>query len=242
MRLFITILLLMLASLVVAGGCLQWPVPSPVTPAPAPTPAPGNGTWTFVVFGDSPDPANNTTTGISPALRPVAIAVAAEKPDLALYIGDLVNGWGLTNASPMRNNFTGQFRNWMEAVSPIHNYTVGNGIPLYVVRGNHEAGAGPDAEPLLDAYLATVASGMPVNGPPGEEKLTYSFTHKGAKFIAIDDYTPHNGLKETVNQTWVDGQTDKGHLSVYIRLYPFTRVPGGQRYRRHSFQPRDSSR
>jgi para-nitrobenzyl esterase len=163
-------------------------------------------TWTFVVFGDSPDPATNTTTGISPELSPIAKAIAAEKPDLALYIGDLVNGALLTNASPMQNNYSGQFGNWMEAVSPIHNYTAGTGIPLYVIRGNHEDGLYKTDTALLDAYRTTVASGMPANGPPGEEQLTYSFTHNGAKFIATDDYTGHNGLKETVNQSWVDGQ------------------------------------
>jgi len=172
----------------------------------AATPA-GSGDWKFVVFADSPDPAGNTTTGVSPALVPIAKAIAAENPDLAIYSGDLINGWGLTNKSPMVGNYSGQFKNWMTDVAPIHNYTTGTGIPLYVVRGNHEAG--PDkaiATPLLDAYLATAAAGMPANGPPGEEKLTYSFTHKGAKFLATDDYVAHNGMEETVNQTWVDGQ------------------------------------
>ena len=169
----------------------------------------GPATWKFVVFGDSPDPAKNTTTGISPALAPIATAVAAENPDLVLYMGDLVNGWELTNESPMEKNFTGQFGNWMTAVSPIHNYSADTGIPLYVVRGNHEDGPIETVLPLLSTYRATAASGMPANGPPGEEKLTYSFTHKGAKFIATDDYVAHDGLKETENQSWIDGQLAK---------------------------------
>jgi para-nitrobenzyl esterase len=184
-----------------------------------------SGSWKFVVFGDSPDPATNTTTGISPDLSPIATAIAAENPDLALYIGDLVNGALLTNASPMQNNYTGQFGNWMAAVSPIHNYTTGTGIPLYVIRGNHEEDLNRTDASLLDAYLATVASGMPANGPPGEGKLTYSFIHDGAKFIAIDDYIAHDGQKETVNQSWVDGQLTQdtrpfifvfGHSPAYL--------------------------
>lgn len=199
-------------------------IPSVQGPARAAT-SPGYGDWKFVVFADSPDPAGNTTTGVSPALIPLAKAIAAEKPDLAIYGGDLINGWGLTNESPMEGNYTGQFRNWMADVAPIHNYTTGTGIPLYVVRGNHEEGPDPAiATPLLNAYLATAASGMPANGPPGEEKLTYSFTHKGAKFLAVDEYVAHNGKKETVNQTWVDGQLMQdtrpfifvfGHSPVY---------------------------
>ena len=222
MRLFVTILFLILVSLVVAGGCLQPPLPLPATPVPTAVPTPGNSTWTFVVFGDSPDPANNTTTGVSPALGPIAQAIAAEKPDLALYIGDLVNGGDLTNQSPMQNNFTGQFGNWMKAVSPIHNYSAGTGIPLYVVRGNHEAGFGQNAAPLLAAYRATVGAGMPVNGPPDEEKLTYSFTHKGVKFIALDDYAKHNGLSDTVNQSWLGGQLTRDTLPF---MFVFSHSP-----------------
>ena len=190
---------------------------SPASPAP--------GSWKFVVFGDSPDPAKNTTTGVSPALSIIAPAVAAEKPDLVIYTGDLVNGWILTNASPVEGNYPVQFKNWEEAVSPIHNYETGTGVPLYVLRGNHEDGPDKTITPLLDAYLATVASGMPVNGPPGEEKLTYSFTHHDAKIIAIDDYSLHDGLKETANQTWLDEQLTQdrkpflfvfGHSPAYL--------------------------
>ena len=197
MRLFQLFLFLLLILAVSICGCTT-PSPAPVhvTPAPAvPTPPTVSGDWTFVVFADSPDPAGNTTTGVSPALIPIAMAVAAEKPDFAIYMGDLINGWGLTKASPMAGNYTGQFGNWMEYVSPIHNYHDGTGIPIYVIRGNHEDGPNQTIAPLLNAYLATAAAGMPANGPPGEDKLTYSFTHKGAKFLANDNYIAHNGKR-----------------------------------------------
>ncbi|MEI7433724.1 MAG: metallophosphoesterase [Methanomicrobiales archaeon] len=207
MRFCAITLILLLVLLVIAGGCTQSPPSTPSPPAgpvPAGTVAPGNGTWTFAVFGDSPDPDRNTTTGVSPGLIPVAKAIAAEKPDLAIYVGDLTNGWELDPASPVADNYQAQHANWMETVSPIYNYTTGTGIPLYVMRGNHDDGPPRNVTPLLDSFLATVATGMPTNGPPDEKKLTYSFTHKGAKFIVTDDYIAHNGLKETVNQSWVD--------------------------------------
>jgi hypothetical protein len=194
-----------------------------------------SGDWKFVVFADSPDPEGNTTTGVSPALIPIAKAIAAEKPDLTLYMGDLVNGWELTNASPMAGNYTGQFENWMKYVTPIHNYTDGTGIPLYVIRGNHEDGPNQTVAPLLNSYLATAAAGMPANGPPGEEKLTYSFTHKGAKFVMNDNYIEHNGLKETVNQSWVTGQLTQdtrsfmfvfGHSPAYAVVLDDTKENG----------------
>jgi hypothetical protein len=225
MRLYTILLSLVLFLLVVTGGCMQSQSSTTPTPVPTSTVTPGNGTWTFVVFGDSPDPATNTTTGVSPELTPIARAIAAERPDLAIYVGDLTNGWELYNTSPVAGNYSAQHANWMKVVSPIHNYTTGMGIPLYVMRGNHEDGPPRNVTPLLDNYLATVASGMPTNGPPDEKKLTYSFTHNGAKFIVTDDYIAHNGLKETVNQSWVDGQLTQdtrpfmfvfGHSPAYM--------------------------
>lgn len=216
--------------MILAVGICAWvgqalvPVNNITDPAES-TNTTGPGSWTFVVFGDSPDPASNTTTGISPNLSLIATAVAAENPDLVMYNGDLINGWMLTNESPMMGNYSGQFGNWMDAVSPIHNYTTGIGIPIYVLRGNHEDGPNQTVTALLDAYLTSVASDMPTNGPSGEEKLAYSFTHNGAKFIATDDYIVHDGLKETVNQTWVDEQLTQdtrpfmfvfGHSPAYL--------------------------
>jgi hypothetical protein len=202
------LIFLVLVSVVIFTGCTNFPpsvksVPlvSQTTPGPSQS---AHGTWTFVVFGDSRDITKNTTTGISPYLYPIAVAVANESPDLVIYNGDLVSGWIISESSPVATDYPAQFRNWMTAVSPIHNFTTGSGIPLYMIRGNHEDGPNETVMPLLDAYLASVARDMPLNGPPGEERLTYSFTWKGAKFIGIDEYTPHNGLKETVDQNWVD--------------------------------------
>ncbi|MFA4859200.1 carboxylesterase family protein [Methanoregula sp.] len=198
--------------------------PSVIGPS-GPLTSSGSKTWKFVVFGDSPDPDKNTTVGVSPELGTISTAIAAENPDLAIYVGDLINGWMLPNTSSVRGNYPAQFANWTKGVSPIHNYPAGTGIPIYTVRGNHEAALDTTAANLTGTYIATVASTMPVNGPPGEEKLTYSFTHKGAKFIATDDYIAHNGIKETVNQTWVNAQLTQetkpfmfvfGHSPVYF--------------------------
>ncbi len=182
-------------------------------------------TWTFVVFGDSRDNTRDTTTGVSPYLAPIASAVADEKPDLVMFNGDLVSGWIISNSSPVATDYKTQFKNWMDDVSPIYNYSTESGIPLYVIRGNHEDGPNETVVPLLDAYRESVATKMPDNGPSGEEKLTYSFTWKGAKFIAMDDYFPHDGLKETVNQSWVDAELSNdtrpftfvfGHTPAYL--------------------------
>lgn len=228
MRLSHIVILLLFMIIIITAGCVQpspsqpnrTPVPSvsPVSPAPS-------GTWTFVVFGDSRDNTRDTLTGVSPYLDPVAVAIAAEKPDLVMYNGDLVSGWIISNSSPVATDYQAQFKNWMDAVAPIHNYTSGSGTPLYMIRGNHEDGPDQTVMPLLDAYRNSAAADMPLNGPQGEERLTYSFTWKGAKFIAIDEYYPHDGLKETVNQSWVDRELTSntrpfifvfGHTPAYL--------------------------
>lgn len=222
---FLSAIVLLLIGICITGCTSTAPSTTPAPAAPAvttstsPMTSSPSGTWTFVVFGDSRDLTRDTKTGVSPYLAPIAVAVAKEKPNLVIYNGDLVSGWMIANESPVATDYRAQFQNWMDMVAPIHNYTTGSGVPIYVIRGNHEDGPDQTAKPLMDAYLGTVAAGMPLNGPPGEERLTYSFTWKGAKFIGIDEYMPHDGKKETVNQTWVNQE-----LSTNTR--PFTFVFG----------------
>jgi hypothetical protein len=222
MKLYPVFICILLGIIALTAGCMQPPPshPGSEVPSAVPTgpPAP-NGTWTLVVFGDSRDIVKNTTTGVSPYLHPLAVAIAAEKPELVVFPGDLVSGWIISNSSPVATDYQAQFRNWMDTVAPIHNYTTGKGIPLYVMRGNHEDGPNQTVIPLLDAYLNSVAVDMPSNGPPGQEKLTYSFTYRGAKFIVLDQYYPNDGLKETVNQPWVDRE-------LSTNTSPFTFVFG----------------
>jgi hypothetical protein len=81
---------------------------APATPGPASsTPARSIGSvpGPLSYSGAHPDPAANTTTGVGPALGPIARAIAEEKVDLVLYLGELINGGGLTNASPLQNKF-----------------------------------------------------------------------------------------------------------------------------------------
>jgi hypothetical protein len=187
-------LLLAAGLLVLACGCT----------APGTTNATPASRWTFVVVGDSRAAGGDTATGVSPDLPVIASAIAAEEPAFVIFSGDLIIGSGVNDSSPVHGDYRAQFEHWETAMRPVHDYAAGTGVPVYVVRGNHEDGS----DRLLEAYLATVAQGMPENGPPGEVCLTYAFSYGGARFIGLDEYVPHRGQTETVDQAWLDGTLD----------------------------------
>jgi hypothetical protein len=202
--------LLMLALL--AAGCRSFPsatapespLPSAVTSADSAKPH----RWTFVVMGDTRDATRDTLTGISPALHRIAAAVAAEKPELVIHDGDLINGFYTNDESPVHGKFLEMFDNWKKAMGPIYDFNGRTGIPLYVVRGNHEDGFLFTDKKLKDAYEASIAPFMPQNGPDKEKGLTYSFRYGQACFFALDEYSikEWGGLRGLVDQPWMDDQ------------------------------------
>ena len=163
-------------------------------------------TWKFVVFGDTPDPDIATITGHCPILGNLSARIAGESPDLVIYVGDLINGLGTTNASPVHGDFDTQFSNWKSAVQPIYDFQNSSGVPIYVARGNHEVFLITEANTtLVDSYMRNIGSLMPQNGPSTEAGLTYWVQHKGAEFISLDQYRAPNVVDMgTVNQSWLD--------------------------------------
>lgn len=175
------------------------------------TPCPASSTdstiWTFVVFGDTRDETKDTQTGISPYLSIIAQGIASEKPDLVIHTGDLINGYYTNKSSPVHGKHVDMFNNWKEAMRPVYDYTKGKGIPIYVVRGNHEDGEIFTNSHLKKAYLDAFGHLMPQNGPEDEKGLSYSFSHRQAKFIATDQYKGFIALtKGKVSQAWLDEQ------------------------------------
>ncbi len=162
--------------------------------------------WSFIVFGDTRDATRNTQTGISPLLGRLAEAIAAEKPALVIHIGDLANGFYTRGDSPVHGKYGQMFENWKAAVKPIYDFDRGRGIPLYVVRGNHEDGELITNKRLKAAYLQSIAPFMPQNGPEKEKGLTYSFTYRRASFFALDEYSIKELglLSGLVDQPWLN--------------------------------------
>lgn len=187
---------------------------------------PPESPWKFAVISDTQDDnkeKNNKSCINDTVLRAIAEDVAREKPDFVLVAGDLVNGW-------FRNSGTGyatQYQNWKDAMEPVYHA----GIRVYPIRGNHDSGPErlalpplpphleppPDAPILLrKAFLnAFPESYIPQNGPVEEEGLSYSFTHKNAFIVGLDQFT---GGQHKINQDWLDGQlagNGKPHVFVY---------------------------
>jgi len=189
--------------------------------------------WKFAVLcdtrGDS-NPANLYKSGVnSEVVSRIAQDIVSQGAELVIVPGDLVNGW-----YTIRTPYASQFATWRQAMAPVYEA----GIKVYPVRGNHEDGPfvgnvrypwppsdiNPQTAPIAElkaAYLAAFNDPwIPRNGPPGEEGLTYSFSHKNAFFIGLDEYV--NPMK--VNQPWLDSQLKANnlpHVFVYGHVPAF---------------------
>lgn len=206
----------LLLFLLLCTACLRAETPLPESHAP----------WKFAVISDTQDDNSKITnkTCINDAVvEAIADDIAREKPDLVLVAGDLVNGW-------FRNwgtDYDRQYTNWKRAMGPVYAL----GIPVYPVRGNHDSGPERLVLPPLPAHLEPPAdtlillkesfrkhfseSYIPQNGPAGEEGLTYSFVHKNALFVGLDQYT---GGQHKINQAWLDRQLT-GNIKPHIFVY-----------------------
>jgi hypothetical protein len=182
--------------------------------------------WTFAVISDTQGD-NKEIAGKScindAVLRALAEDIVREHPDFVLVAGDLVNGWFKNGGT----DYAVQYVHWKEAMRPVY----AAGIRVYPIRGNHNDGPERLALPPLPANLepppgtpermkiafreAFPESYIPRNGPAGEEGLTYSFGHKNAFIIGLDQYT---GGQHKVNQGWLDRQLAENknpHVFVY---------------------------
>jgi 3',5'-cyclic AMP phosphodiesterase CpdA len=182
--------------------------------------------WIFAVISDTQDDNSKKTnkTCINDAVvKAIADDIAREKPDIVIVAGDLVNGW-------FRNwgtDYNTQYTNWKKAMKPVYQA----GIPVYPIRGNHDSGPELLVLSPLPAHLEPPAdtpilleesfrkhfseSYIPQNGPVGEEGLSYSFVHKNAFFIGLDQYTSG---QHKINQEWLDRQlagNRKPHIFIY---------------------------
>ncbi len=180
--------------------------------------------WKFAVVSDTQGNNKEGENGScinDEIVRAIAEDIARERPDFVLVSGDLVNGW-------FRNggvDFADQYASWQEAMGPVYR----GRIRIYPIRGNHDSGPErlvlsplpakyepqPGALERLEQAYKKAFPKVPQNGPRNEKGLTYSFGHKNAFIIGLDQYTAG---QHKINQAWLDGQLAKAgkrHIFVY---------------------------
>lgn len=154
--------------------------------------------WKFAVVGDT-HVTNNSDT-----IKEMIPNFIQDSIDLILVCGDIVEGSKALTPSELEN----EFEMWLTVFKPLYD----KGIGVYPVRGNHEDGAPKDIEVWNKIFTGSKA--LPQNGPSGETNLTYSFKHKNALFIGLDDYVNIH----KINQTWLNQElimNEQPHIFVF---------------------------
>lgn len=145
------------------------------------------------------------------AVRVIAEDIVQEGPDFVIVTGDLVNGWFRNGGT----DYATQYASWKKAMASVYDA----GIRVYPIRGNHDSGPERIALPPLPSHLepplgtpillkrafrtAFPEPYIPKNGPNNEEGLTYSFSHKNAFIICLDQYS---GGQHKLNRAWLERQ------------------------------------
>jgi len=169
-------------------------------------------TWKFLVYGDSRGP--RATGGVhAEILADLAAATVREQPDLVLFTGDLT-----VMGSPAR------FTAWKRVMQPVYDA----GIPVLPVAGNHEL-------PGLGAFKSMFLAPLAAHPPNGIEDLvmdatdsdgrSYAFRHRGALFLALDDYADDNVQNHAVNQAFVDAQLADRDAETTPLVFAFGHEP-----------------
>lgn len=150
------------------------------------SPATLSSSWRFAVVGDTHVPS-------ATIIGEMVTSMIADQVNLVLVPGDIVQGGSGSNAAELRT----QLATWKGYMAPLY----AAGIGVYPIRGNHEADVKGDTLSVWNEAFSG-AYALPSNGPAGETNLTYSFTHKNALFLGLDEYVSLH----RVNQPWVDQQ------------------------------------
>lgn len=180
-------------------------------------------TWTFIITADSRSTSHNINLGVNvPILTEIAAEILDKNPDLFLFAGDLCIG-NTTQAL-----LEEEFLQWRQVMQPVYQA----GIPVCIVRGNHDGGSSATTTAWNNVFKDETASGgldysLPQNGPAGEINLTYSITHKNALILALDECVTVNHGNNYVTQSWVDAQlasNTRKHVFSYGHFTAFKMI------------------
>lgn len=193
-----------------------WLIPVPACLASAPN-------WRFAVVGDS---RGGYVDGVNEAvLSDLVRDILQRNVDFVLFPGDLVYG-----AATGLKDFEQQLWNWIRVMRPLYDA----GIKVYACRGNHEVVdmwyALPDEVPdpndnCAKRWLSVFGNDacpqyrLPDDGPAGEKCMTYSFVHRNAMIVGLDQYGGMNYRPlHYINQDWLSARLDaniKSHVFAF---------------------------
>jgi 3',5'-cyclic AMP phosphodiesterase CpdA len=168
--------------------------------------------WSFGVISDT------QWQPVTPENHSVAIHVVdavnrqfvEAKVDLVLQVGDLTDD-GTREA--------------LETRAAHNRVLAAAGIAFYPLRGNHEEtlAAATDFSRAFPALPGTPGNGGSSPNLPGAAGHTYSFTHKGVKFLLLDQFTLATGsatgraYSMAEQQPWIDRElAAKDHQHAFV--------------------------
>jgi hypothetical protein len=158
----------------------------------------------FVVTGDDRWDTGHTREGLDEngvnvtAMKRLAQAIIAEKPQILLFNGDCVGG-GKTD-----DEEASQFATFMGTMKPIYDA----GIKVLSIRGNHEMHCPHSSDVWRKTFSGPYEN--PGGGPAGEEDLTFAFPFGNALFLGLDEFQSDS---PTINQAWLDGVLAQNHAT-----------------------------
>ena len=146
--------------------------------------------WSFAVICDQRSEyesgkPNYSADGLSPYLGNIAGHLAKEKVDFVLIPGDLAVGKKKGSfPAPEVADMKVRWEKWKMAMAPVLKK-----FPSYLIRGNHDAAVKSlEEETALWRDMFPLPKDAVSSPTQGQKGLSYSFRHKGALFVGLDEY------------------------------------------------------
>lgn len=164
----------------------------------------------FIVTGDSrwadghPRPGDENGVNAA-ALKKLAKAIIAEKPNVLLFTGDLI--WAKTDEEE-----TSQLKTFLGIMKPVYD----SGVKVLTIPGNHDTHA-PHADERWRAEF-TGQFANPDNGPAGGKDLSFYYKTGNCLFVGIDEFVHGDKGACSVDQSWLDSVLKKNPAT---HIFPF---------------------
>jgi hypothetical protein len=148
------------------------------------------------------------------AIKAICKHLKADGTEFVLAPGDFICG-NVKWYSPQPPSNDDQYKAFLEAAkfAGVGLPSSGEKIILYPVRGNHECYQNLlPGDSIRASWQRNMGKTLPQNGPKDELGFTYSFEHKGALFVALDQYMHASESQKQgigLNQEWLNEELGK---------------------------------